>query len=162
MKVSALKKFSIKFGIICGMIVTLLSVFNAVLNTIQKWNETFETEAKIVMVESEPSSLGEDGFYLEQKMVGNPNGRVSKTVTFESFEFYEYNEDTPNEIPYRFDSEELYIEEEAELPVAETPNEGYMDVQERGWFTYWFISIFIGLVLWYGSYKLSKSTTFKD
>lgn len=39
--VSFYKRISIKLGIVCGMIVTLCGSFNAVLGSIQKWNETF-------------------------------------------------------------------------------------------------------------------------
>ena len=56
------KRLSIKFGIVCGMVVTLCGAVNSVLGSIQKWNETFEKETEAAQVyEPHPSPV-----FLEQ------------------------------------------------------------------------------------------------
>lgn len=70
-----LKKVSIKFGIICGMLITALSVFNATMDSIQKWNETFKKEELV------------QEFHFEQRVIGTPppGTSISKSITSEEF-----------------------------------------------------------------------------
>jgi hypothetical protein len=59
-KLSNLQKISIKFGIICSMIVAGAGAINAVLGTIQKWNETFKESSPMIETEIELPVTSED------------------------------------------------------------------------------------------------------
>lgn len=138
MEIKRLKKFSIKFGIICGMIVTATSVFNAVLNSVQKWNETFDKNEEIAMVDDTNS------WSWEQRIVGDlPEGvRLNKSV--------EYPED-PTPEPVTESLDEPIVDE---LP-EEAPS-SFAPVQKRSWFSVWFVYLFVGAFIWYGCYRLGK------
>lgn len=81
MKNSRLKRISINFGIICGMIITACSAFNAVMGSVKEYKIAFASD-----VADEVLSSADEGFYLEQRIHGEiPEGTtITKGVTFHS------------------------------------------------------------------------------
>jgi hypothetical protein len=81
-KISDYKRVSIKFGIVCGMVVTLCGAINAILGVVHKWNETFDidrAQAEEVVL----ATFDEPTWKLEQRISGEvPAGTtITKGIT---------------------------------------------------------------------------------
>ena len=85
-----LKSFSIRYGIICGMIVTTCGVVVAILGVVQEWNETIpkynkpETKVVIQLPESDLERASDEFFYQEEKIIPIPSSVVHKMASNKS------------------------------------------------------------------------------
>lgn len=123
-KISSYKRVSIKFGIVCGMVVTLCGAINAILGTVQKWNETFvkKTETELAVAYDQPT---EGEWVLEQRISGDapPGTTITKGITVP--EAPVLDEDVPLPVPVED------VPEEEPVSMTSAPEEDYLST--TGW-----------------------------
>jgi hypothetical protein len=133
-----LKKFSIKFGLLCGIIVTATSTFNAVLGSVEKWQSVFMN--KNVLVES-------SDIHLEQKITGGgDNITISKTILVAGEQpqpSVDFLEDITDDTPDTSKIQSLLYEKS---PPPKTIL----------WLFLWYLFIFVGALFTIKMYKMNK------
>jgi hypothetical protein len=143
-KLAKWKTWSIKFGIICGIVTAGCGAFNAILGTIQEWKETFDKEEeKVAMVETQ------EEFHLEQKIHGNlpPGAKLTKTV--------EMPENDEGETVDWSDGEPTDPEPRPLPKVKEQVEESKKDNKTGLWV--WYVLMFGGGVMVWALFKKNKA-----
>ena len=138
-----LKKFSIRFGIICGIVITATSAFNAVLGSVQKWNDTFEkTEDTFAMVAPDDLSSDERIEYPEDSLEADVEEIFKEPIS-----------SLIRENPLPPPPPEPIL---AMAPEDDIASGSFFPKEEKNWFSIWFITLVLGIGIWYVCYRMGR------